>query len=108
AEAGIVMLATPSVGIAYRQEFAAGVAQDRAKVLRLNARVSTEVGDYVNCLKTKEWSPLELGVVEHKFYCPQGGGLVLIEELKTKTVRTELTGDTLPSGTYATAGVCPD
>jgi hypothetical protein len=59
------------------------------KVLRLNAKVSVEYGDFVDCLETKEWSPLEPGVIEHKYYAP-GIGLVLIEELKGKTVRVRL------------------
>jgi len=38
-------------------------------------------------MKTKEWTPLERGEVEHKYYCD--GELVLIEELKGKTVIVE-------------------
>jgi hypothetical protein len=101
------MLAKPKVGAAYRQEYLAGVAEDLGKVLRLNAAVSIAVGAFEPCLETKEWSPLELGAVEHKFYCPTGGGVALIEELKGKTLRTELTGGTLPPGNYALAGACP-
>jgi hypothetical protein len=43
-------------------------------------------------MKTKEWTPLEHGSVEHKFYCTDGtvGELSLIEELKGKTVIVEL------------------
>jgi hypothetical protein len=89
AEPGIVMLADPQPGESYRQEFLAGVAEDMAKVERLNARVSVPYGDFTDCLETKEWSPLEPGAIEHKFYA-HGVGLVLIEELKGKTVRSEL------------------
>ncbi|OHB66485.1 MAG: hypothetical protein A2Y77_03135 [Planctomycetes bacterium RBG_13_62_9] len=89
AQPGIVMQADPQPGASYRQEFLAGVAEDMGKVLRLNARVSVEWGDFDSCLKTKEWSPLEPGAVEQKYYA-QGVGLVLIEELKGKTVRVEL------------------
>jgi len=93
AEPGVVMLANTLPGLSYRQEYLAGVAEDMGKVLRLNAKVSIGYGDFVNCLETKEWSPLEPGVVEHKFYAP-GIGLVLIEELKEKTVRVELVNKT--------------
>jgi len=103
---GIVMLADPSSGLAYDQELLAGVAEDKARVLRTNARVSTPLGSFTDCVVTKEWSPLEHGAIEHKFYCPQGGGLVLIKELQGGTVRSELVGDTLPPGTYASVGVC--
>ncbi len=89
AKPGIVMLADPQPGESYRQEFLAGVAEDMAKVLRLNARVSVPYGDFEDGLETKEWSPLEPGAIEHKFYA-RGVGLVLIEELKGRTVRTEL------------------
>ncbi len=86
---GIVMLATPKPGISYRQEFYEGVAEDMGKVLRLNARVSVDYGNFDGCLKTREWTPLSPGVIEHKYYAP-GIGLVFIEELKGKTVKVEL------------------
>jgi hypothetical protein len=89
AQPGIVMLADPQPGASYRQEFLAGVAEDMGAVLRLDARASVPYGDFENCLETKEWSPLEPGKIEHKFYAPEVG-LVLIEELKGKTVRVEL------------------
>lgn len=89
AEAGIIMLANPTPGDFYRQEFAVGVAEDMGKVLRTNASVSIELGDYENCLKTKEWTALAPGEIEHKHYC-LNVGLVLINELKGKTVRVEL------------------
>ena len=43
-------------------------------------------------MKTKEWSPLEPGAVEHKWYCSDGtvGELSLIEELQGKTVIVDL------------------
>jgi hypothetical protein len=101
AEPGIIMLARPRSGLRYRQELAEGVAEDMAAVLRVNARVSIDAGDFSNCVKTKEWTPLAPGEIEHKFYCfdEQGNsaGLVLIEELKGKTVRVEFIGDSLPA-----------
>ena len=87
---GIIMLADPLTGDSYRQEFYEGEAEDLAKVLRLNASVETEeMGDYSDCMKTKEWTTLELGHNENKFYAP-GVGLVLINELKGGTTRIEL------------------
>ena len=86
---GIVMMANPLPGKSYRQEYLKGVAEDMAKALRLNARVSVAYGDFENCLVIKEWTPLEPGQIEHKYYAP-GVGLVLIMELKGKNVRTEL------------------
>jgi hypothetical protein len=106
AEAGIVMLANPKSGVAYRQEFSAGNAEDMGKVLRLNASVSIGLGTYAGCLVTKEWSPLAPGAIEHKYYCPVGGGLMFVEELKGKTVHVELIGNALPAGEFASTGVC--
>ena len=89
AEPGILMLADPHPGDSYRQEYYEDEAEDMGKVLRLNAEVSVEYGDYDGCLVTKEWSELEPGNVEHKYYAP-GVGLVYVEELKGKTVTVGL------------------
>lgn len=106
AEPGIIMLAEPRPGVAYRQEFAAGTAEDLARVLRLNATVNVGSATYAGCLVTKEWSPLEHGSIEQKYYCPAGGGLVLIREHHGRTVRVEYVGSALPDGTYAPRGTC--
>ena len=92
---GYLILAEPRPGMCYQQEYYEDEAEDKAKVLRLNAKVSVEYGDFKKCLKTKEWTPLEPGNIEHKYYAP-GTGLVLIEELKGKTVRVELISITPP------------
>jgi hypothetical protein len=92
---GIVMQADPQPGESYRQEFFEGQAEDMAKVLRLNASVSVPYGDFENCLETKEWTPLEPGHVEQKFYAP-GVGLVLVLEHHGKIVRVELVSVTGP------------
>ena len=89
AEPGVVMLADPQPGDSYRQEYYEGEAEDMGKVLKLNASVSVPHGDFDDCLKTKEWTALEPGTIEHKYYAP-GVGLVFIEELKGKTVEVEL------------------
>lgn len=78
ANPGILMLADPQPGDSYRQEFLEGFAEDEAAVLRLNASVS--YGDFENCLVTKEWTTLERGTVEKKYYVA-GVGLVLVEEV---------------------------
>jgi hypothetical protein len=107
AEPGVVMPAAPVIGTWYQQEYFADEAEDRAKVLRIDAEVSTELGTYAGCQRTKEYSPIAPGTVEHKNYCPEGGGLVLIDELSGgKTVRVELIGSSRPPGDYATEGVC--
>ena len=99
---GVIMLGEPRPGVSYRQEYYEGEAEDAARVLRLNATVSIEDGEFTGCLMTKEYTPLAPGEVEHKFYCrlSQGGvGLTLINELKGKTKRVEYRGR-LPDGSY--------
>jgi hypothetical protein len=114
AEAGVVIPGAPAVGDAYRQEFYEGEAEDFGKVLRLDAPVSIEFGDFEGCMKTKEYTPLEPGEIEHKYYCrlSEGGyGLMLIEELKGKTRVVEYVGTTLPGGLpeeFPTTEVCED
>jgi hypothetical protein len=72
---GILMLANPLVGLWYRQEYYKGEAEDVGQVLSLNATITVPYGTFNNCLQTAEWSLLEPGVVEHKFYAP-GVGLL--------------------------------
>lgn len=97
AEPGIILLADPTPGDCVIQEYAPDDALDRGKVLRLNAKVSVEYDDYEDgdVLVTKEWSELEPGNVEHKYYA-LGDGLVYIEELKEKTVKVELVDIDVP------------
>ena len=86
AEAGIVLLGNPSKGAFYQQEFYEGEAEDWGKVVNLTKK------GRLKYLKTKEWTPLERGAIEHKFYRSNGtvGELFLIEQLKGKTVIVEL------------------
>ena len=68
AKPGIVMKANPSVGDVYRQEYYAGHAEDMAKVLGRNKSVTVSYGSFQHALETSEWTPLERGVLEHKYY----------------------------------------
>jgi len=86
---GIIMPAEPESGQSYHQEFQEGVAEDMARTLRTNDTVSVPYGTFTDVLVTKEWSPLEPGAIEHKYYA-RGVGLVLVEELHGGTVRVEL------------------
>jgi hypothetical protein len=78
AHAGVIMLAHPQTGQAYVQEDAPDVAEDRAKVLSTKATAEVPFGRFTGCVQTQEWSLLEHGDREHKFYCPGTG---LIEEV---------------------------
>jgi len=72
---GIIMWGdtTGMVGSLYRQEFDRGNAQDVGKIVALNQSVTVPFGTLTGCIKTEEWSTLESGPHENKFYCPQIG-----------------------------------
>lgn len=89
ARAGIMMRANPQIGIAYRVEYSAGLAEDMAEVLSLSEVVSVPSGTYNNCLKTKDWSPLVPGNIENIYYAP-GIGAVLAVDVEGGTARVEL------------------
>jgi hypothetical protein len=78
ARAGIVMFMHPVVGMYYRQEYSAGVAEDNASVEKVDIRVATPLGRFRECVKTRETTPLSPGDVEYKFYC-RNIGLVRVE-----------------------------
>jgi hypothetical protein len=77
ARAGIVMPARPRVGMRYRQEHAAGVAEDTAQVLSLDEQAEVPSGHFTRLLLTKEFTPLEPRVLEYKLYA-RGVGPVLV------------------------------
>ncbi len=68
AEAGVFMPAHPHVGPTYRQEFLRGQAEDEFTVLRRGGHATTPLLTTQDALVTKEFSPLEPGIVEHKYY----------------------------------------
>jgi hypothetical protein len=76
ARPGVIMEAHPQVNDHYFQELAAPLAQDEAIVLKRHQTVATPFATFRNCLVTKEFTQLEPGNVEHKFYAP-GIGFVL-------------------------------
>lgn len=81
ARAGIFMPAHPRVGQAFRQELLQGHAEDHFRVLGLHASVRTPAVASTRALLTKEWTPLEPDVVDHKLYVRDVG---LVEE---RTIR---------------------
>jgi len=86
---GIIMEANPQAGDLYRQEYYEGEAEDMAEVLSLTESASVTYGSFDNLLMTREWTPLELGVVEHKYYAP-GVGLILEVMVEGGSERVEL------------------
>jgi membrane-associated phospholipid phosphatase len=76
AQAGVVMPGAPEVGQAYRQEHYAGEAEDRGEILSLDEQANVPFGSFDGVLKTKDTTPLEPKVLEHKYYA-KGIGPVL-------------------------------
>ena len=90
AQPGIVMEGISHVGDAYRQENAPGVAEDRAQVLSLTAFACAPYNCYFGTvLLTKEFSPLEPGIIEHKWYAP-GVGTLKTDVIKGGMEQTQL------------------
>ena len=87
AEPGLVMEAKPRVGDAYEQEHFAGHAEDHAKVLSLTATVRVPHGSYTGAQLTKEWTPLEPDVIDHKYYAR---GIGIVKEATAKGPRETL------------------
>lgn len=77
AQPGIVMQANPEPGKPYRQEYLKGQAEDMGQVVSVKENVEVPAGTYRNCVKTKDWSAIERGSIEHKYYARDVGNVVL-------------------------------
>jgi len=85
ARPGIIMLAHPNPGDTYYQEFAPDVAQDLARVMKIDEALTVPYGSYTGVLVTKEWNPLDPGNPERKYYAP-GVGLIQDDVLTLNAV----------------------
>jgi membrane-associated phospholipid phosphatase len=81
ARPGIFMTRAPHAGQSFRQEFYRGEAEDHFRVIRLGAPASVPAGHFPRALETREWTPLEPGVIDRKLYV-RGIGEVSEETLK--------------------------
>lgn len=75
AKAGLFMPYRPLLGARYYQEIAPKVAMDRVEITSDSEFLKTPAGDFHNCLKTEETTPLEPGVKEYKVYV-KGIGII--------------------------------
>ena len=89
AKAGIYMTARPTVGQSRLQEYYKGHAEDHFAVVSLRARVSVPYTTSNRALLTKEWTPLEPGTLDHKYYV-RGIGNVKEVTVKGPLERSEL------------------
>ena len=81
ARAGIFMFGNPTVGRTTEQEHYAGHAEDHFKVMDRSASVTVPFGSFNHALRTKEWTPLEPGVRDAKYYVH---GLGEVKEVTVK------------------------
>jgi hypothetical protein len=89
AQAGVILPGEPEIGLAYRQEYYEGEAEDAGEILSLDRHVDVPFGSFDEVLKTKDWTPLEPDVLEHKYYA-KGVGPVLTVAVKGGGGREEL------------------
>jgi hypothetical protein len=89
AQPGIAIPAAPKAGIAYRQEYFKGHAEDRGAILSTGEQVQTRAGHFRNVVITRDTTPLEPRVLELKFYA-RGVGPVLELGISGGGDRTEL------------------
>ena len=89
AKAGIFMFTNPRPGQSARQEYLKGEAEDHFQVLQLDAAVVVPFAMERHAMLTKEWTPLEPGVIDHKYYA-RGIGTVLEQTAKGPLERNEL------------------
>jgi hypothetical protein len=72
AKPGVFMPAEPKVGDAFEQERVPGIAEDRSEVVAVGLDVTTPAGSFDDCIKTKDFAPLDK-LTEFKFYCAAVG-----------------------------------
>jgi hypothetical protein len=89
ARAGIFMPGHPRVGASARQEYYRGHAEDHFAVVGLNQTVRVPWGSSDAAVLTKEWTPLEPGVLDHKYYV-KGVGTILEQTVRGGNERNAL------------------
>ena len=68
AQPGIIMPANPKPGLAYREEYFEGEAEDSASIVSLDEQAEPPAGHFRKALMTRNVNPLEPKVLEFKFY----------------------------------------
>jgi hypothetical protein len=88
-QAGVIVVGDPQVGVAYREEYLAGQAEDRAEIMSLTEQAEAPFGHFEDALLTKNTTPLQPRIVEYKLYA-KGVGPVLILGVSGGNDREEL------------------
>ena len=104
---GVIMPADPSPGMAYRQEYFEGEAEDNGEVVSRDEQVDVPAGHYDEVLLTKDTITIEPRVVEYKLYA-RGVGLVLALGISGGGGREELLEvESVSADVAAAAGSTP-
>jgi hypothetical protein len=104
---GIIMPADPQVGMAYRQEYYEGEAEDNGAVLALGQQADVPAGHYDDALLIADTIALEPEVLEYKLYAP-GVGVVLAMGISGGGGREELVSmETVDADVARAAGTAP-
>lgn len=74
-KAGLVIPGICLLGSRYYQEMAPDLAMDRAEIISISEVFKTAAGNFTNCLKTEETTPLNPKEKSFKIYAP-GVGLI--------------------------------
>ena len=83
AKFGLMMPGLPLLKARHYQEVAPGEAMDRAEIVSVSETVKTPAGEFANCLKVEETTPLEPDTA-YKFYAP---GIGMVREGKLQLVK---------------------
>src|SRR5438874_10902001 len=68
----------------YFQEVAPKVAMERATIVSVSETVKTPAGEFTNCLKVEETTPLQRFTTEYKYYAP---GIGMVQDGSLKLVK---------------------
>jgi hypothetical protein len=86
---GIIMPASPQVGMTYREEYYKGHAEDGASIISTDALAKVPYGRFDHGVQTRNFSGIEPDVIEEKIYA-QGVGVVLEITVSGGSDRDEL------------------
>ncbi len=81
---GLMMPGFPLLKARFYNEVAPKVALDRAEIVDVAVTFKTPAGEFKNCLKLEETTPLEPDTKEHKHYAP---GIGLVQDGSLKLVK---------------------
>jgi hypothetical protein len=78
AQPGIIMPAKPKAGMNYRQEYYAGQAEDKARIVSTKEQAEVPAGHYKRVVMTRDVNPLSPKILEFKFYAKDVGPVLAL------------------------------